>query len=106
MSYLNIQFVDGNEFEYFDCDNCNYGGCPTCDYGSHYVNDITIMTTHYRIYISMDQMYDYAFSVSEAISMFCNADLKSMTEKEFVNFLDNEFHKFESLQRFNVTERK
>ena len=107
MSNLNIQFVDGNKFEYFDCDGTSYSGCPTCDYGSEYINDIYISTTNFNISIELNQMYEYAFSASEAISMFCNADLKSMTEKEFIDFLDKEFHEFgDSLKKFKVTERK
>lgn len=106
MSNLNIQFTDGNKFEYFDCDDCSYGGCPTCGYGSHYINDITISTTNYIVNIEMDQMYEYAFSTSEAITMFCNANLTGMTEKEFIEFLDKEFHKFNCLEKYEVTERK
>ena len=106
MSNLNIQFADGNKLEDFECDDCNYGGCPTCGYGSHYINDITISTTNYTVYITMDKMFEYAFSTGDAIAMFCNADLKSMTEKEFIDFVDKEFHKFDCLKRFEVQERK
>ena len=103
MSNLNIQFADGNKFEYFDCDNTYFSGCPTCDYGSEYINEIRIETTNHTVKIELEQMYEYAFSASEAITMFCNANLTGMIEKEFIDFLDKEFHEFgNSLKKFEV----
>lgn len=98
---LGIQFADGNELINYDDDSYYYSGCPTCDYGSEYINDITIITTTYRIKVEFNQMYEYAFSSSDAIKIFA-VNIGSMTEDEFIKYIDEAFHKYDALQHFTV----
>lgn len=98
---LNIEFKDGNKFIDYSDDTYYYGGCPTCDYGSEYINEITIRTTNHIVDVKFDQMYEYAFSTARAIEMFA-VDLKSMTEDEFISYIDEEFHKISGLDHFVV----
>lgn len=102
---LNIKFADNNEFISYEDDSWASSGCPTCDYGSEYVNEITIITTNYRIEIVLNQMYEHAFSTAEAIKMFA-VDLHSMTESEFLGYIDAAFHKYDALEEFEIIERK
>ena len=101
---LNIKFADNNEFISYSDDTWASPGCPTCDYGSKYVNEITITTTHYRINIEIRQMYEYAFSEADAIKIFA-VDLHSMTEAEFLGYIDAAFHKYDALEEFEIIER-
>ena len=104
MSVLNIELADGNKIiSYYD-DSYHYDGCPTCDYGSEYINDIVINTTNYIISVKLNQMYEYAFSVGAAIKIFA-VDLRSMTEKEFIEYIDSEFLKYDCLKKFKVEEK-
>lgn len=101
MERLNIKFADGNEFIGYEDDSYNYAGCPTCDYGSEYINDVEVNTTNYRITATFNRMYEYAFSTAEAIRIFA-VDLKNMTEKEFVDHIDKEFHEIGTLEKFEI----
>ncbi len=101
---LNIKFADNNEFISYSDDTWSSPGCPTCDYGSKYVNEITIITTHYRVNIEIREMYEYAFSEADAIKMFA-VDLHSMTEAEFLGYIDAAFHKYDALEEFEIIER-
>ena len=102
MSFLNIKFADGNELISYDDDTYSSSGCPTCDYGSEYVNEITIRTTNYNVNININCMYEFGFSISDAIKMFA-VDLKGMTEVEFIEYIKEEFEKVNGLKRFEVT---
>lgn len=101
---LNIKFADNNEFISYCDDIWSSPGCPTCDYGSKYVNEITITTTHYRIDVELRQMYEYAFSTADAIKMLA-VDLRSMTEAEFLTYVDQAFHQYDALEEFEIRER-
>ena len=86
---LNIPFVDGNMLINIEEDNyCASTGCPTCSYGSSYVNDITIDTTHYKLHITKDTMYDYAISEGDLMKIILNIDIRRVTEKEFFKELE------------------
>lgn len=98
---LNIELADGNKIIDYSDDSYHYGGCPTCDYGSEYINDIMIRTTNHTIHAVFNQMYEYAFSATEAIKVFA-ADLRSMNEEEFIEHIDSEFHKYDCLKNFEV----
>ena len=98
---LNIKFSDGNELICYNDDSYHYGGCPTCNYGSEYINDITIDTTTYRIEATFNQMYEYAFTTSDAIKIFA-VNLGGMTEDEFIKYIDEAFHKYNALEKFEV----
>lgn len=104
MTLLNIKLADGNEFISYNDDHYSYGGCPTCNYGSKYINEIDIRTTHFDIHVMYNQMYDYSFTAADAIGMFA-VDLRSMTEKEFIDYLDKSFHEIEKPDEFKITER-
>lgn len=101
MSVLNIELADGNKIVSYEDDSYHYDGCPTCDFGSEYINEITICTTNHTIRIVFNQMYEYAFSMAEAIRIFAT-DLKGMTEEEFIKYIDSEFHKFDGLKKFEI----
>lgn len=106
MTTLNIEFADGNKFEYYDDDTYKYGGCPTCDYGSEYINELSIRTTNYCINIELNQMYEYAFSTADAIQMFA-INLGVMSERDFINYIKAEFEKYdEVLKKLDIKERK
>lgn len=102
---LNIKFADNNEFISYSDDSWFSPGCPTCDYGSKYVNEISIITTHYRIDITLRQMYEYAFSTADAIKILA-VDLRGMTEEEFLSYIDKEFHKYDALDEFEIIKRR
>ena len=86
---LNIPFVDGTMLINIEEDNyCASTGCPTCAYGSSYVNDITIDTTHYKLQITKDTMYEYAISEGDLMSIILNIDIRRVTEKEFFDALE------------------
>lgn len=98
---LNIELADGNKIINYSDDSYHYEGCPTCDYGSEYINNIMISTTNYIISAKFNQMYEYAFSAGAAIKIFA-ADLRSMTEKEFIEYIDSKFHKYDCLEKFEI----
>lgn len=105
---LNLNFVDGNQLvKYNDDSYCNSLGCPTCNYGSEYVTEVEIITTHYEISITFNQMYSYAFSTADAIRLFA-IDLRSMTEDEFIAHVDKHIHKDyeDSLEEYEVVRRR
>ena len=102
---LNIKFADNNEFISYSDDSWSSPGCPTCDYGSKYVNEISIITTHYRIDITLRQMYEYAFSTADAIKILA-VDLRGMTEEEFLSYIDKEFKKYDALDEFEIIKRR
>ena len=104
MASFNIPFVDGNRWETFTDDSWYSPGCPTCDYGSEYVNKIEINTTHYNIQITFCQMYRFGFSSTDAIKLFA-VDIRSMTEAEFIEYIDTEVHKFSALDEYEVVLR-
>lgn len=107
MADLNINFADGNQLvKYHDDSHCTLG-CPTCNYGSEYVNEVEIITTHYNISITFNQMYTYAFSEADAIRLFA-IDLGGMTEDEFIAHVDKCIHEdYEySLEEYEVIMRK
>lgn len=86
---LNIPFIDGTMLINIEEDNyCASKGCPTCSYGSSYVNDITIDTTHYKLQITKDTMYEYAISEGDLMSIILNIDIRRVTEKEFFDALE------------------
>ena len=86
---LNVPFGDGNMLINIEEDNyCASTGCPTCNYGSSYVNDITIETTHYKLHITKDTMYEYAISEGDLMKIILNIDIRRVTEKEFFNELE------------------
>lgn len=101
---INIKLADGNEFISYKDYTYSYGGCPTCNYGSEFINEITIITTHYTIEIKLNQMYGYAFSQSDAIKIFAT-NLHDMSEDEFVKYIDEAFHKYNALEKFEVTRK-
>ena len=101
---LNIKFADNNEFISYSDDTWSSPGCPTCDYGSKYVNEITIITTHYRINVELRQMYEYAFSEADAIKMLA-INLGGMTEAEFLAYINKAFHQYDALEEFEIRER-
>ena len=105
MSELNLLFADGNKLISYNDDSHRTLGCPTCNYGSSYVNEITIVTTHYRIDIELRQMYEYSFSTADAIRLFA-VDLSSMTEQDFINHIDKRIHEYDALDEYHVTRRK
>lgn len=86
---LNIPFGDGNMLINIEEDDyCASKGCPTCSYGSSYVNDITIETTHYKLNITKDTMYEYAISEGDLMKIILNIDIRRVTEKEFFEALE------------------
>ena len=105
MGNLNIAFADGNELLGLDEDHYSYGGCPTCDYGSEYINEITLYTTNYIIETVFNQMYEYTFSVSDGIRILA-VDLGSMTESEFIQYIDTKFHEFDTLEKFEIINKR
>lgn len=106
MANLNIKFADGNELISYDDDSMFYSGCPTCDYGSEYINDITVETTNYSITATFNQMYEYAFTTSDAIRIFAK-DFSRMTEDDFVKYLDGAFNGIaEDVTRWNFPSLK
>lgn len=100
MAFNNIKFSDGNEFIYYNDDTEHYPGCETCDYGSEYINNIYIETTNYKVDIVFNQMYEYAFSTSDAIRIFATVKLSDMTEREFIDHLEYSFRGMDGLQEF------
>ena len=104
MSDLNLLFADGNKLISYNDDTYHTPGCPTCDYGSSYVNEITIVTTNYRIDIELRQMYAYSFSTADAIAIFA-VDLSNMTEQDFINHIDKRIHEYDALEEYYVTRR-
>lgn len=102
--YLGIKLADGNQFLCYNDNTSHYDGCPTCDYGSEYINDISIETTHYRIQVEFNAMYEYAFDTATAIKMFA-VDLSSMSEDEFVNYLDEKLHEIRTPERFEINKK-
>lgn len=101
MSQLNIKFKDGNELITFYEDSSYMPGCETCDYGSEYTNEIEITTTNYRIKLVFVQMYEYGFSIADAMRIFA-VDLKNMTEQEFIEYIEREVRKYDALKTFGV----
>ena len=104
MSKLNLKFADGNQLISYEDDTYYSSGCPTCDYGSKYINEITIVTTNYRIDIKLNQMYEFAFSTADAIRLFA-VDLSCMTEQDFINHIDKRIHEYDALEEYYVTRR-
>lgn len=101
---INIAFADGNKLINFTDDAYAYRRCPTCDYGSEYINDVEIRTTNYTIKATFNQMYEYAFSTEKAIRIFA-VDLKSMTEKEFVDYVETQLKEIGSLEKLRVIDK-
>ena len=61
-------FVDGNQLERIESKHQYIPGCcDTCDFGSRYINEILIVTTHYKLYVRTVKEFDYA--ISEALCM-------------------------------------
>lgn len=102
---LGIKFSDGNEFISYNDDTECYRGCPTCNYGSEYINDISIETTHYKIKIIFNQMYDYACSTADVIKMFA-VDLRGMNENEFIEYIKKEFYNIDTPEKFEVVAKE
>lgn len=83
-----INMIDGGMKNYND-NSQYYSGCPTCDYGSEYINEIWIELTKYKVYVKVNQMYEYAISQGKMMVLFlsnCN-EIQAMTEKEFIDWL-------------------
>lgn len=100
-----IKLADGNEFLYYNDSTHCYSGCPTCDYGSEYINDISIETTNYTVQVEFNQMYEYAFDTATAIKMFA-VDLSSMSEDDFIKYLDEKFHEVATPEQFEIKKKE
>lgn len=105
MSTLNIKLADGNEIISYEDDTSYIRGCETCDYGSKYINEITIITTHFKIEVTFNQMYEYAFSTADAIKMFACGDFASMTEDDVIEYFNKAFHEIDEPDEFYITNR-
>lgn len=91
---LLIQLIDGG-LEDVTEDSDYYGGCETCDYGATYTKEICFYTTRGFGTFKADSSYDYAFSIATIMRiLFNNLDeIKEFTEKEFLDWFNEELHK-------------
>ena len=76
-----------------DTDDEYYNGCETCDYGSAYINTITIFTTTKEICIEVTKMYDYTFSVGNAILIFNSPELVNVAQEELGKWLEEKIRR-------------
>lgn len=102
-----IKMEDGGLVNYED--DCRYyDGCPTCDWGSEYINEIDIALTRHKIHVEVSQMYEYALSEGQMISLFLSEyhTIQAMTEEEFAKWLKERLEKITGgvKMEFNVTE--
>ena len=104
--------ADGGIVYYTDyCES--YPGCPTCDYGSEYINEIHIMLTSYKVYVKVNQMYEYVLSEGQMMRLFLSEyeNIQAMTEKEFIDWFKEKLQEFVSdsdwgdskIEKFDVT---
>ena len=82
-----LKLVDGG-IENIRTDEDSISGCETCDYGSEYINYIDIEMTKYSIHAEINQMYDYAISIKDALDLFLPniEEILRMTEEEFIQW--------------------
>lgn len=87
MSKILMPMMDGGIVEYAD-DTEYSAGCETCDYGSEYINNIAITLTKYKIIVVLNQMYSYALSESDIMTLLLSAyeEIRSMTEAQFTKW--------------------
>lgn len=105
-STLKFPFKDGAEFVSFsDESSFEAGTCGTCDFGSEYINNICVQTTHNRLKVSFNAMYEFAFTTAEAIRIFCAVNTRDMTEREFLAYLVESFQYFTSLDTLSIDGR-
>lgn len=105
-----IKMIDGGMVNYSD-DQSYTSGCPTCDYGSEYINEIRIDLTKYKIFVKLNQMYDFALSEGEMIKLFLSNynEIQGLTEKEFIDWIKQKLYEIiqgdgDVIERFDVTE--
>lgn len=105
-----IKMIDGGMINYSD-DTSYISGCPTCDYGSEYINEIRIDLIKYKIFVKLNQMYDFALSEGEMIKLFLSNynEIQGLTEKEFIDWIKQKLYEIvqgdgDVIERFDVTE--
>ena len=105
-----IKMIDGGMINYSD-DTSYISGCPTCDYGSKYINEIRIDLIKYKIFVKLNQMYDFALSEGEMIKLFLSNynEIQGLTEKEFIDWIKQKLYEIvqgdgDVIERFDVTE--
>ena len=105
-----IKMIDGGMLNYSD-DTSYISGCPTCDYGSEYINEIRIDLIKYKIFVKLNQMYDFALSEGEMIKLFLSNynEIQGLTEKEFIDWIKQKLYEIvqgdgDVIERFDVTE--
>ena len=105
-----IKMIDGGMINYSD-DTSYISGCPTCDYGSEYINEIRIDLIKYKIFVKLNQMYDFALSEGEIIKLFLSNynEIQGLTEKEFIDWIKQKLYEIvqgngDVIERFDVTE--
>ena len=105
-----IKMIDGGMINYSD-DQSYTNGCPTCDYGSKYVNEIRIDLTKYKIFVKLNQMYDFVLSEGEMIKLFLSNynEIQGLTEKEFISWIKQKLYEIvqgdgDVIERFDITE--
>ena len=105
-----IKMIDGGMINYSD-DTSYISGCPTCDYGSEYINEIRIDLIKYKIFVKLNQMYDFALSEGEMIKLFLSNynEIQGLTEKEFIDWIKQKLYEIvqgdgDVIKRFDVTE--
>ena len=77
---MNIKKINYNE-DYFE-------GCETCDYGSQYINNLEIIENDdTTIIITIDNMYEYAFSEADLMKLLYATD----TIEDFIVSAINKF---------------
>jgi len=83
-----IKLIDGGLLE-IESDTWSERGCDTCDYGSSYVNKFEVELTSGKIYIEIDNMYEYAMSEGSMMEIMLKniEDIKTMNESDFVEWL-------------------
>lgn len=105
MALLNIPFADGNKLINYQDDMYYTPGCPTCDYGAEHINDISVITTHYVVEIEFNEMYRYAISANDVIRIFALPDYGTMTEYDFLKYIEREFKSIATPTKFKVEKR-
>lgn len=84
-----FNFADGNTLEDIQYITYHNEGCPTCGFGDEIIHDFDLITTHYKINISTERSFDAEI----LIKILANPDLKTYTEKEFVDSMYEKFYR-------------
>ena len=109
-----LALKDGG-IEHIWSDDTYEPGCPTCDYGSHYINDIVITLTKYKIFAHIDAMYSYKFSAGDMMLILLPAikQITEMTELDFIEWFRNALSGYADVEsasdtalKYEVTELK